>query len=224
MTTTLSTAYWLDLHRQATEAVRPVYARIQRDHLNHPTPCTDWNLGQLLDHMVGQDHGFAAAARADVGVEAFHPLPVGADLAARLSASVTGTHESFAQADPDRLILMPEFGMQRFPLVAVIGFHFIDTLVHGWDVAATIGQSVDYDRELAAAALTQARGVPDGPFRSDPGSPFGQPLLGAHEAEPWTQTLRWLGRDPEWTGNQNSATSHSASPVDAPYRSPSDGD
>jgi len=199
MATTTNTSFWLALHRRAATAVQPVYAQVQPDDLDRATPCADWNLQQLLRHMVGQDHGFAAAVRADVGVDVFHPRPLGADIASTLSSSVTEAHQSFAQADPDRSILLPEFEMRRFPLATVIGFHFIDTLVHGWDVAAAIGIPVHYHPELIAAALTQARGVPDGPSRSKPGAAFGRPLTGSSGSQPWSEALRWLGRDPGWT-------------------------
>jgi uncharacterized protein (TIGR03086 family) len=195
----MSSASWLDLHRRATEAVQSVYGQVQRADLDRITPCAGWDLHQLLRHMVGQDYGFAAAAAADVGVDAFGPRDLGDDIASTLSSSVRSAHQAFARADPERPVLMPEFGMQRFPLTAVIGFHFVDTVVHGWDVAATLGIPLRYEPDLVTAALSQARAVPDGPFRDEPGAAFGRPLTGAGGSAPWPQTLLWLGRDPEWT-------------------------
>lgn len=195
----MSVASWLNLHRRAIEAVRPVHEQIQQADLDRITPCTGWDLHQLLRHMVGQDHGFAAAAGAEVDVQAFGPRELGEDIASTLSSSLTGAHQAFAQADPERPILMPEFGAQRFGLAAVIGFHFIDTVVHGWDVAATVGVPLRYQPELVAAALAQARAVPDGPFRDEPGAAFGRPLTETGESTPWRETLLRLGRDPDWT-------------------------
>ena len=198
MTTTSSIDDWLSLHRSAAEAVQPMYAQIQPGDLSRATPCAGWDLQQLLRHVVGQDHGFAAAARAEVGTEAFQPRALGPDLVATLADSISAVQQSFAQADPDRSVLLPEFEMRRFSLVAVIGFHFIDTLVHGWDVASALGISVRYDPKLVAAAVQQARAVPDGSSRDNPGAAFGRPLTGGDGAEPWRETLLWLGRDPEW--------------------------
>ena len=199
MTTITDPAPWLALHRQAVAAVQPVYGKLTEDALDRQTPCAGWNLGQLLAHLIGQDHGFAAAVRADVTVEAFRPRPPEGELASALSASLTAVQQAFAQADPDRLVLMPEFDGQRFPLAAVIGFHFIDTLVHGWDVAAGLGISVEYSPELVAAALAQTLAIPDGPFRDAPGAAFARPLARTGDPGPWAQTLLWLGRDPEWS-------------------------
>jgi uncharacterized protein (TIGR03086 family) len=199
MPNTLTMTSVLTLHRRAAEAVQPVYQQIQRADLDRKTPCADWDLHQLLRHMVGQDHGFAAAVGADVEVDAFGPRELGDDIAATLSSSLTSAHQAFEQADPERPVLIPEFGQQRFPLPAVIGFHFIDTVVHGWDVATAIGVPLQYQPDVVAAALAQARAVPDGPFRDEPGAAFGRPLTGPGGAEPWPETLLWLGRDPEWT-------------------------
>jgi uncharacterized protein (TIGR03086 family) len=181
-----------------------VYGQIQPADLDRMTPCADWDLHQLLRHMVGQDYGFAAAAAADVDVAAFSPRDLGDDIPSTLTSSLACAHQAFAQADPQRPVLMPEFDMQRFPLEAVIGFHFVDTVVHGWDVAATIGVPLRFEPELVAAALAQARAVPDGPFRDAPGTPFGRPLTGQGELEPWRETLLWLGRDSDWTAPRRS--------------------
>jgi uncharacterized protein (TIGR03086 family) len=209
MTTTETVPFWLDLHRRAAETVQAVYRQIQRTDLDRMTPCVGWDLHQLLRHMTGQDHGFAAAAQADVGVDAFGPREVGEDVASALSTTLTRAHQAFAQADPQRPVLLPEFQLRRFPLAAVIGFHFVDTVVHGWDVAATIGVPLQYEPDLVAAAWTQARAVPDGPLRDGPGAAFAPPVSGPSAtdgsaggseggSDQWRETLRWLGRDPEW--------------------------
>lgn len=185
----------LSIHRCAVDAVRPIVARVRPDDLDRPTPCAGWDLRALLAHMIGQDHGFAAAALADVTVEAFAPRdPVPGAHQAGADAVVT----AFATADPDRRVLLPEFGDRRFPLRAVIGFHLIDTLVHGWDVATTLGATVDYDDELVAAGLAQAEQVPAGAARTAPGAPFAPALATAAELPDWPRTLSLLGRDPHW--------------------------
>ncbi|MDT7648674.1 MAG: hypothetical protein QOI36_80 [Pseudonocardiales bacterium] len=165
----------IGLHRRATTAVEPVLARVRPVDLGVPTPCVGWDLRALLEHMTGQDHGFAAAVRAgstaDVDATAFAPRPLGADPAttAAVSAAEVGTAFAEAATEPDRTVWLPEFG-HRFPLEQVVGFHLIDTLVHGWDVAVSLGIAVDYDDEHIAAGLTQAGGWRPAP----PGSARGR--------------------------------------------------
>jgi uncharacterized protein (TIGR03086 family) len=193
----------IELHRRAVAAVAPVLARVRPVDLGLPTPCTGWDLRALLEHMTGQDHGFAAAVRAgnetDVDVTAFAPRPLGEDPAASATASSAAAASAFAESatDPVRTVWLAEF-RHRFPLEQVAGFHVIDTLVHGWDVAVTLGLAVDYDDDLVAAGLTVAEGVPTGAVRELPDSPFA-PALAAAGSDRWERTLALLGRDPLWT-------------------------
>ena len=53
-----------------------------------------------------------------------------------------------------------------------MGFHFVDYVVHGWDVAATLGVPFELPADVVAAVLPLALGVPDGDFREPTGSPF----------------------------------------------------
>ncbi|MHA6625497.1 TIGR03086 family metal-binding protein [Pseudonocardia sichuanensis] len=197
----------LELHRRAAAAVHPVLDRVTTADLDLPTPCTGWDLRALLAHMTGQDHGFAAAVRAarggeDVDVAAFHPRPLGATPARTLSAGLDDVVAAFAEAgDLEAPVLLPEFGA-RPPLHVVAGMHLVDTLVHGWDVAATLGVHADYSAgladDLAAAALALSEQVPDDASREAPGAPFGRALPADADADDWTRTLTLLGREPSW--------------------------
>lgn len=185
-----------DLHRRAFDAVRPVVARVRPADLDRPTPCAGWDLRALLAHMIGQDHGFAAAVLADVPAEAFAPREpsIGA-----YEAGATVVVAAFAAADPARPVLLSELGSDTsFPLQTVIGFHLIDTLVHGWDVAASLGTGITYDDDLLTAAQAIAELVPGGSVRTAPGAPFAPALPQAEELTGWARTLALLGRDVDW--------------------------
>jgi uncharacterized protein (TIGR03086 family) len=194
----------IDQHRRATAAAATALARVRPIDLGLPTPCTGWDLQALLEHMTGQDHGFAAAVRAgstaDVDASAFAPRPLGSDPARTYAATADDLVAAFAEVaiDPARTAWLPEFG-RRFPLEQVAGFHLVDTLVHGWDVAVALGIAVDYDDDLVAAGLEQAERVPDGAFREQPRAAFAPALAGAGASDPWERTLALLGRDPMWS-------------------------
>jgi uncharacterized protein (TIGR03086 family) len=197
----------IDLHRRCAAAVRPFTGRVTPVDLARPTPCAGWDLRALLEHMTGQDHGFAAAVRAahngsEVDVAAFAPRPLGPSPAADHAAGLDAVVDAFAQAAGlQHPVLLPEFGT-RLPLQIVIGMHLVDTLVHGWDVAAALGHQAAYgahlDTDVVAAALAMAEQVPDGPAREAPGAPFGPALPTPADADAWTRTLTLLGRDPAW--------------------------
>ena len=92
---------------------------------------------------------------------------------------------------------LPDFSpTAEFPAAQAIGFHFIDYVVHGWDVAQSLGEKYLLDAELAAPALRLARFVPDGGERLAEGAAFAPGLPVDPQAPELEQILRLLGRDP----------------------------
>jgi uncharacterized protein (TIGR03086 family) len=95
---------------------------------------------------------------------------------------------------------LPEISTGRtFPGHQVVGFHLVDYVVHGWDVARTLGVPYAPDPDAVIAALPIARAVPTGTSRLQPGSAFAPALPLPPHADPLTETLLLLGRDPAWT-------------------------
>jgi uncharacterized protein (TIGR03086 family) len=179
-------------------------AGITGDDLKLPTPCADWDLGVLLTHMTVQHRGFAAAAEGNGADETVWHLPPDRwlpDLVRAYGAAADRVITAFAAPDIlDREFTLAEFSTERtFPGHMAVGFHLVDYVVHGWDVARALGRPFAPDPQVAAAALVVARSVPTGAVRLAPGAPFGPALDVPADADPFTETLRLLGRDPAWT-------------------------
>lgn len=188
----------LRLHAWATVVVQARVAEAAPADLDRPTPCAGWNLDGLLAHMVGQDHGFAAATQADLPASAFAPRPLASSPAAEHAAAGAAVVTAFAVADPAREVLLSDLGL-RVPLATSVGMHLLDTLVHGWDVAASLGRPVRYPGPLVAVALRAAERVPRDPAREQQGAAFAPALPDGDSAgDPWHRVLLLLGRDPGW--------------------------
>jgi uncharacterized protein (TIGR03086 family) len=198
-----------ELDRRAVEATGAFLATAGPDDLRRPTPCVGWSLRDLAEHLVGQNHGFAAAARgggADLAV--WRPRPVGDDPATAYRASADDVIAAFA-ADGvlDSGFALPEIREDStFPGRIAISFHFVDYVVHAWDVAATLGLDpvggsgeVGLDAELVAAALPVAQRVPDDAESRAPGRAFRPSLRTGPDDPALHRLLRLLGRDPAWT-------------------------
>jgi uncharacterized protein (TIGR03086 family) len=196
------------LHRTAVMASVDVVSAVSAHDLIKATPCAGWNLADLLIHMTVQHRGFAAAARGhgadeaiwqpDTVADAVKADPVGAYAAA--SAEVI---EAFAGAGVlDAAFALPEFGPgATFPGSMAIGFHFVDYVVHGWDVARAIGQPFELPADVVAAALPLAFAVPDGAFRAGDSAFFGPAIPADPSGMPASdldRILAYLGRSPQW--------------------------
>ncbi|MDR2986385.1 MAG: TIGR03086 family protein [Nocardiopsaceae bacterium] len=190
-----------DLDARAVRASVDVVDKITAADLSRPTPCTEWTLGALLAHMTVQHKGFAAAAAgrgADPEVwKAGAPSP---DPAADYAMAAELVIAAFAEPGVmERGFAIPEImpGME-FPAPQAMSFHFIDYVVHGWDVARSLGQVYELDDDLVQAAVPVAEAVPEGEQRLRPGAAFRPALPVPDCAGPMDRILAMLGRDPAW--------------------------
>ena len=176
------------------------------DDLARSTPCAGWRLIDLLAHMTVQHHGFAAAARGGgADLEVWNPATVTdavtADPAGAYAAAAEDVLAAFA-ADGvlEAAFALPEFGPgASFPGAIATGFHFVDYVVHGWDVARTIGAGFELPDDVVAAALTIALAVPDGEIRAADDAPFGPAIATNGAVSDLDRIVAHLGRSPEWT-------------------------
>ncbi|WP_199511246.1 TIGR03086 family metal-binding protein [Nucisporomicrobium flavum] len=187
--------HMIELDERAVRASVTVVAGVSPDDLPRPTPCAEWDLATLLAHMTVQHRGFAAAAAGRGADPALWvPAPLAADFAAGYAAAAEEVISAFAAPGvPDRGFDVPEFGAQAVPGHMAIGFHFVDYLVHGWDVAAAIGSPYEPDADLVEAALPIVEAVPDDERRLQPGAPFA-PALPDPGTGPFDRLLALLGR------------------------------
>lgn len=193
-----------DLRALDVRAIRATVAAVERldaAALGRPTPCADWTLADLLVHMTVQQRGFAAAAEglgADESVWATRPLA--ADPVADYRDAAEAVIAAFAPDDvPERIFELPEFGPgAAFPGHQAVGFHLVDNVVHGWDVAAALGLPFRPDPDVADATLRITRQVPDGENRGTPGAAFAPGIPVPEGADALVEILTRLGRSPEW--------------------------
>ncbi|MFD8244761.1 TIGR03086 family metal-binding protein [Nocardia sp. NPDC059691] len=188
-----------DRHARSVRLSVDVVDRVRPDALDAETPCAGWRLRDLLEHMITQNHGFAAAARGSEDLDIW-TVRASADPVADYRASADDVLAAFAAEDVlERSLLLPEIlPDQGIPAVRVIGFHLVDSVVHAWDVARSIGEAITPDPDVAEAALAIALAVPDGPERSVPGAAFAPALSVPEHTPTLDRILLLLGRAPSW--------------------------
>lgn len=201
-----SVAELVRLDATVVRATVEVAVKVGEADLGRPTPCAEWTLADLLAHMTVQHEGFAAAAMGH-GADLSHwqPRPAGtaevlvADvLVAEYVAAADRVIEAFGADDiADRAFDLPEISIPGpFPARHAIGFHLVDYVVHGWDLAQSLGLGYDLEPDVLAVALTIARAVPDGESRQRPGAAFAPAVEPTAPTTPLNHILTLLGRHP----------------------------
>lgn len=184
----------LALDRAALAVTDRVVAAVRPEHLDGPTPCGDWTVRELLEHMAAHNHGFAAGARGfPVGGEVWDGLTIDDDdVCAAYAASAAAVTSAFEAAGlPD---LIEVYGYGALPAPVAMRMHIVDFVVHGWDVARSIGVDPGIDEDLAASTLTIMRGFPG----TRPNKAFGIIVDVPPSAPTVDRLMGFVGRDPAW--------------------------
>jgi uncharacterized protein (TIGR03086 family) len=187
-------------HRRTLLESAAIVGQVGAADLDRPTPCAGWDLRQLLAHMIGQNYGFAEAAAGNgQKLDVFADRPVHDDPAGEYAASAERAIEAFGQPGvlARDLYVAAVRGGASLPGSAVIGFHLVDYVVHGWDVAKTIGVPVRYDDDVLRVALGVAQAVPGEARSADERTPFA-PMVDTTSADLLDQVVANLGRSPSW--------------------------
>jgi uncharacterized protein (TIGR03086 family) len=184
----------------ATKTLADVVAATPDEALSGPTPCEQYTLADLLDHVEGLSRAFVAVAKKDLD----NPLLAGAPgdashLAADWRERIPRNLGELAEAwrDPEAWTGMTRAGGFDMP-GEVAGVVTLDEVVlHGWDVARATGQPFDCDERLLEHVYEFVK-----QFASpEPGSGglFG-PIVDVPEDAPLLDRVLGLaGRDPGWT-------------------------
>ena len=127
----------------ATQRMADLLAAVPDDALAGPTPCPNYTLGDMVDHVGGLSLAFAAAASKDLGDFTDQaPAPDASHLGPEWRVTIAQDLDALAEAwrRPDAWTGMTRAGGVDLP-GEVAGLVALDELViHGWDVARASGQ------------------------------------------------------------------------------------
>jgi uncharacterized protein (TIGR03086 family) len=170
--------------------------------LGGPTPCPEYTLGDLVDHVRGFTLAFTAAARKDTGGmtsgrASGDASRLGADWRIQIPRDLAALADAWR--DPPAWSGMTMAGGIDLPgeLAGIIALD--ELVVHGWDVARASGQDFEADREsldavhgfveqFSGAGQEAAR---EGMFGPEVPVPDDAPLL--------DRIIGLTGRDPRWS-------------------------
>ena len=142
----------IDLHSRTVENWQRTLAGVRDDQWDQPTPCTDWDVRALVNHVVGEDLWtqplLSGKTIAEVGNQ-FDGDLLGDDPVARGSAAGSEATQATAKHLPEGGMVNVSWG--QIPAEEYIWQLTADHLIHAWDLAAATGQSRDMDTEVVTA-------------------------------------------------------------------------
>jgi uncharacterized protein (TIGR03086 family) len=177
----------------AVGQARPIISAVSRDRYDEPTPCTDWSVGQLINHMIGGLTMFR-----DVGIDGqadpalFSRDLIGEDATASFDAAGAAALEAWGADGKMAGTASLPFG--EFPAAFALQLPAMDMVVHGWDLAKATGQEVNWDRDLIAETLAFCEATFTTPeFR---GNDFAPAVELDGDPDDLSRLVAFLGRQP----------------------------
>ena len=171
----------LDLYRQASDWTAEKVAGTT--DLDAATPCDEWRVRDLLDHMLDTQRYFLGAA---LGEKQPPPSPTPPPLSTGDPAA------DFEQARSKVLAAYGQDGVIEKTGPA-LGIAFSDQLLHGWDLARATKQDATMPDGLAQAAYEFIHGR----FTDDQRTGVFKPEIPVgDDATPQQRLLAYTGRDP----------------------------
>ncbi len=140
------------LHRRALQSFGAVVRAVPADGWHAPTPCADWNVHDLVNHLVNENCWtgplFDGATVADVG-ERYDGDLLGSD---PVTAWERSEHVAAAAVGrPGALAQTVHLSFGDTPGEEYARQLFADLLVHSWDLARAIGFDERLEPELVEA-------------------------------------------------------------------------
>jgi uncharacterized protein (TIGR03086 family) len=176
----------LDAFTARVEAVR-------EDQWTAPTPCTEWNVAELVMHIV-DEHRWAPPLLAG------HDLKTSADIVAGTSdrgdparnwdAAATESRRAFGE--PGVLDRTVELSRGATPVSDYLGEMIGDMVIHSWDLGKAIGYDQPLPEPLVEFTYRTFSGVGD---LSSTGL-FGKPVPVGDDASKEDKLVALAGRDP----------------------------
>jgi uncharacterized protein (TIGR03086 family) len=188
---TLCTVWSTDMdplvaHQRAQETFAHVLVKVTSDQLSAPTPCAEWDVKALIDHVIAGNQRVVERAGGQVA-------PVPEDVVDAHRSSAKAAQETFAE--PQALTRAYQLPIGEIPGTVFLELRTSDLLTHAWDLAVATGQPTDLDPELAEYVLAFSKQMMSHPGLRGDGRPYGEEQPGGDERPAADRVAAFLGRE-----------------------------
>ncbi|MFF0553945.1 TIGR03086 family metal-binding protein [Streptomyces sp. NPDC004311] len=143
----------LDAFTRVQDTVATIVRATTPDQFGLLTPCTDWTVRDLLDHLVWENVIWGGLAQGTPPTEGHTENHLGDNHIAAFETAASQAREAFRQPG----MLERSFGPA--PGRRVVEQLLVELLVHGWDLATALGRDRDLEPDIAHAALPVVREI-----------------------------------------------------------------
>jgi uncharacterized protein (TIGR03086 family) len=182
--------------QRAVDGANVMIGGVRADELTKPTPCTDWDVKALINHMAGVCTMFTAAL---TGTQLEPPPrePVDDLLGSDPAGSYAGISQRMLDAWRTPGALERTLAMPLGELPGAVGINIVlgDQLLHTWDLAKALGRPYTMDADLAEATLRMMQQMMRPEFRG-PGQGFAEAVPCAEGAPVQERLVAFAGRKP----------------------------
>ena len=181
-----------ELHAHALESTRRYVAGVGADQWHLDTPCEDWDVRVLVNHIVTGNYWAAALGRGRTIAEVGDRLDgdvLGDDPLAEYEASAGDADASFRAPGAMDAPCAVSYG--PVPGSVYCGHRFLDVLIHGWDIARSTGQDTSLLPDLVDACWEMLEPQLE---QLQASGAFGTAIPVGDDADAQTRLLAVLGR------------------------------
>jgi uncharacterized protein (TIGR03086 family) len=191
----------VEMLEHACAATGGVLANVTDEQMTLRTPCTDWQVRDVINHIIGATRFFADLAEWGSSPEEQEwPVYADGDFAASFAEQSRRVISGFsAPGAMDRMMALPTGPAPGSRCIEVASGEII---VHGWDLAKATGQATPADQGVAEALLSSAYASLCVEVRSNDPPPFASEIGAAPGAAAIDRLAAFLGRDPGWSASQ----------------------
>ena len=175
----------IDQLESALRRTEAILAGVRADQAALPTPCADYDVARLVDHLVGWASSFAARVTGSTFEGDPNDFRAGADPAGEFRAAARSIVGAYRSGRPEA---------EKLP----VGMLLMEYVGHGWDLATATGQPVTFTAAEAEPALRTGREMLKPEYRG-PGQAFGLEAEADEAAGSVERLVAFLGRSPAWT-------------------------
>lgn len=147
----------LNLIRGAIDRFGARVREVPDDAWNNPTPCTEWTVRDLVNHLVGEHlwtpHILAGEPLEQVGTRYDGDL-LGDDPVKAWEQAAQRSRSAWLDTD---LSGTYRFSFGEAPLTTYADQMLVDLTIHEWDLARGISRAVSFDPQAVELCLAYAR-------------------------------------------------------------------